>query len=169
MNRTEFRFAAEKDAALILDFIKALAEYTAKMHERGLIDKDFTANNILYSCDGENYRFALVDINIPPKISGLSYNIFASCENLKTVVIPEGVTSIITNAFSCCYSLERIDIPKTINYIGGSAFEQCTNLKKINYGGTTSQWEELTKFSDWAEGTQSLSIICSNGTIKYGD
>ena len=45
------------------ELIKALAEYTAKMHERGLIDKDFTANNILYSRDGENYRFALVDIN----------------------------------------------------------------------------------------------------------
>ncbi len=38
MNRTEFRFAAEKDAALILDFIKALAEYE-KMSDQVVADE----------------------------------------------------------------------------------------------------------------------------------
>ena len=45
------------------ELIKALADYTAQMHEHGLIDKDFTANNILYSQEDGKYRFALVDIN----------------------------------------------------------------------------------------------------------
>ncbi len=45
------------------DIIKALAKYTADMHEKGMMHKDYSPGNILYAKDGENYRFALVDIN----------------------------------------------------------------------------------------------------------
>ena len=39
MNRTEFRFATEKDTALILNFIKALAEYE-KMSDQVVASED---------------------------------------------------------------------------------------------------------------------------------
>lgn len=39
MNRTEFRFATEKDTALILSFIKALAEYE-KMSDQVVANED---------------------------------------------------------------------------------------------------------------------------------
>lgn len=45
------------------DIIKALAKYTADIHEKGLMHKDYSPGNILYAKDGENYRFSLVDIN----------------------------------------------------------------------------------------------------------
>lgn len=43
--------------------IAALAEYTAKLHESGLMHKDFTPGNILYKEENGKYHFVLVDIN----------------------------------------------------------------------------------------------------------
>ncbi len=43
--------------------IAALAEYTAQLHEKGLMHKDFTPGNILYKEENGKYHFVLVDIN----------------------------------------------------------------------------------------------------------
>lgn len=43
--------------------ISALAEYTAQLHEKGLMHKDFTPGNILYKEENGKYHFVLVDIN----------------------------------------------------------------------------------------------------------
>lgn len=45
------------------DLIKALAKYTAQLHEAGLLHRDFTPGNILYSESGGAYTFSMVDIN----------------------------------------------------------------------------------------------------------
>ena len=43
--------------------IAALAEYTAQLHESGLMHKDYTPGNILYKEENGKYHFVLVDIN----------------------------------------------------------------------------------------------------------
>ena len=43
--------------------IKALAAYTAVMHEKGLLHIDYTPNNILFAEKNGQYTFYLVDIN----------------------------------------------------------------------------------------------------------
>ncbi len=43
--------------------IAALAEYTAQLHKKGLMHKDFTPGNILYKQENGKYTFTLVDIN----------------------------------------------------------------------------------------------------------
>lgn len=43
--------------------IAALAEYTAQLHKKGLMHKDFTPGNILYKEENGKYTFTLVDIN----------------------------------------------------------------------------------------------------------
>lgn len=43
--------------------IRALAQYTADMHAKGLFHRDFTPGNILYRVENEKYYFSLVDIN----------------------------------------------------------------------------------------------------------
>ena len=52
-----------RDAGFDKDLIRALAAYTAKLHQSGLMHKDFTPGNILYSVENGKYDFWLVDIN----------------------------------------------------------------------------------------------------------
>ena len=48
-----------QDAALL----RAMAEYTAALHAKGMWHKDFTPGNILYRVRDGRYEFMLVDIN----------------------------------------------------------------------------------------------------------
>ena len=43
--------------------IAAVAQYTAQLHEKGLLHIDYTPNNILYRTTKQGYEFYLVDIN----------------------------------------------------------------------------------------------------------
>ena len=43
--------------------IKAVAQYTARLHAKGLFHRDFTPGNILYRVENGTYHFVLVDIN----------------------------------------------------------------------------------------------------------
>jgi hypothetical protein len=52
-----------REAGFDKNLITALAHYTAKMHESGLMHKDFTPGNVLYSEENGKYEFCLVDIN----------------------------------------------------------------------------------------------------------
>ena len=52
-----------RDAEDVPALIKALAQYTADMHAKGLWHKDFTPGNILFRIENGQYHFCLVDIN----------------------------------------------------------------------------------------------------------
>lgn len=41
----------------------AFAEFTARLHEAGILHLDYSPGNILYDKIGEEYHFSLVDIN----------------------------------------------------------------------------------------------------------
>lgn len=47
----------------IQPLIEALAEYTARLHQAGLMHKDYTPGNILYMEQDGKFNFMLVDIN----------------------------------------------------------------------------------------------------------
>lgn len=49
----------KKDVALV----KAFAGYTAALHARGLMHRDYILNNILYTKNDDGYAFILIDIN----------------------------------------------------------------------------------------------------------
>lgn len=52
-----------REAGFDKDLIRALARYTADLHQKGLMHKDYTPGNILYSVENGKYDFWLVDIN----------------------------------------------------------------------------------------------------------
>ena len=56
-------FTPIRRAENIPALIKALAEYTAKLHQAGLMHRDYTPGNILYREENGAYTFMLVDIN----------------------------------------------------------------------------------------------------------
>ena len=68
-------------------------------------------------------------------------------------------------AFQYCSGLTSITIPDSVKSIGKLAFYVCSNLASITYKGTKSQWESVSKGTDWNSSTGSYKIYCNDGTL----
>ncbi len=111
-------------------------------------------NNTAYaSQDGILYNKAKTKIiHIPSDITG-------------SVIIPNGVTSIDVQAFHDCSLLTSITIPNSVTSIGVQAFDGCQKLATIKFAGTISQWNNITKGSNWKFNVPATKVICSNGEV----
>ena len=85
----------------------------------------------------------------------------------KTSVIPSdgSVTRIGDWAFAYCFGLTSIEIPSSVTSIGSYAFAYCENLTTIYYGGTETQWNAITKGSDWDQDTGDYTLIVHTHTF----
>lgn len=45
------------------NLVDAFAKFSAEVHSKGVLHKDYSPGNILYEKKGENYNFSLIDIN----------------------------------------------------------------------------------------------------------
>ena len=43
--------------------VEELANYTVSLHEHGMMHRDYILNNVLYTHQGDKYRFVLIDVN----------------------------------------------------------------------------------------------------------
>ena len=86
---------------------------------------------------------SLENINLPDSIETIGAGGFNGCQSLTRIELPKKLTSIANNHFQNCKSLEEIFIPSSVTSIGGVSFLG-TNLKKIYYGGTQSEWNNIT-------------------------
>ena len=86
----------------------------------------------------------LKDIKIPESVLYIEGSAFAHCTSLTSIAIPNGVTIIDVDVFGGCSSLESIIIPRDVTSIGGSAFSGCNRLNTVYYGGTASEWDEIS-------------------------
>lgn len=46
-----------------LEILNAFAQFTVELHEKGVHHRDYSPGNILFTQQGDNYHFCLVDIN----------------------------------------------------------------------------------------------------------
>lgn len=61
------------------DFLKAFAIYSAEMHNKGVLHKDYSPGNVLYSKQEDNtYSFSIVDIN---RMKFMDIDIHNGCKN----------------------------------------------------------------------------------------
>lgn len=65
------------------------------------------------------------------------------------IVIPESingipVTAIAREAFDECRGIRSITIPDSVTSIGTRAFYGCTSLENVYYGGTESEWNQIS-------------------------
>lgn len=98
-----------------------------------------------------------------------SYNhpIFDGCSNLATVNIGDNVKIIPSYAFRGCTGLTSATIGSSVTSIGWRAFYNCTGLTSVTFNGTKSQWNAISKDSDWKYTVpSSCKVYCTDGTLS---
>ncbi len=110
--------------------------YNIKSYKIAVGNKNYILEDgVLFSSDKKTL------VAFPPANEKTSYNIpkgveiieggaFASCKNLKEIVIPETVKIIGDYAFSEC-NFKRITIPQGVEEIGSHTFKRCNNIEYI--------------------------------------
>ena len=85
-------------------------------------------------------RLSEIDLSACSKLHYLSMAGSAITE----FTIPDTITTLDERAFSSCSSLKRIDIHAGVTSIDVKSFEDCSSLEDVYYGGTESDWNEIT-------------------------
>lgn len=95
----------------------------------------------------------LTSVIIPDGVTSIGDSSFNWCETMTSIIIPNGVTSIGERAFSNCIKLTSAVISSSVTNIDRSAFVDCSSLTDIYFTGTESEWNAITKGSDWDSDT----------------
>lgn len=109
----------------------------------------------------------LPNITIPSGVTSIGREAFRDCTNLTRIEIPSGVTSIGIGTFYSCFKLTTANIPSGVTSIGSSAFYQCTSLTSVNYNGTKTQWNAISKGTNWKlQVPTTCKVHCTDGDIS---
>ncbi len=81
------------------------------------------------------YRFneSIDTVILPASLTSIGMRAFASCPNLKCVIIPDNsaLSVIPERCFEECRSLEQISLPRNLRKIDRHAFTNCRSLKEV--------------------------------------
>ena len=88
--------------------------------------------------------YSLTRIEIPDSVTSIGSSAFQGCSSLTSITIPDSMTSISDSAFESCSGLTSIVIPDGVTSIEISAFRSCDSLNVVYYGGTESDWAEIS-------------------------
>jgi len=73
---------------------------------------------------------------IPGSVKSIPNRAFATCPNLKTVILQEGVTHLDMCCFGGCENLESIEFPESLEEIGNFAFAVCPKIRRLHSAQT---------------------------------
>lgn len=79
------------------DLVKAFTQFTADLHKKKILHKDYSPGNIMYKKEGSEYRFYLVDLN---RIKFKRLNFFESCKSFCRFKVDEDILNNISKEYS---------------------------------------------------------------------
>lgn len=129
--------------------------------------KNYSSSTMPWS----SHRSSIKSVVISEGVTSIGSAAFGGCSSLTSIEIPDSVTSIGLQAFRGCSSLTSITIPNSVTSIGEYAFYNCSSLSDIYYRGTESQWNAISKSSNWSNGIENLTIhyVGMNAVDMNGD
>ena len=117
-------------------------------------------NSAFYYCSG------FTNVTVPYSVRIIGQYAFSTCHDLENVNIVYGTEQIGVGAFMSSKKLRTITIPSSVKYIGAFSFYECTSLTTIRFGGTKSQWEQISFDTCWNENNNGCIVYCSDGVIS---
>ena len=72
------------------------------------------------------------ELIIPEGVKSIGANVFANCDNIRTVHFAETLTEIGQRSFAKCHNLETIELPPSVRRIANYAFYECSKLRSIS-------------------------------------
>ena len=109
-----------------------------------------------------------IDISSEENVIQIAEDAFSPCrDTLTSVKLPKTLPIITEFQFSPCGStLETVDIPKSVVSIGDRAFQNSNNKLIINYEGTISEWNAISKHSNWKPTSYKFTVHCADGDLS---
>lgn len=87
----------------------ALGRYTAMMHDREVLHLDYSPGNILWDHDGQDYRFAVVDIN---RMRFGKVNMEDGCAALRRLWGPKRFIELIARSYAAARGFDQDEVVK---------------------------------------------------------
>jgi len=108
----------------------------------------------------------VVTVVIPSTVITMDrFDFISAYEEKVSIVFAEGLKSIPKKALYQGRLVVSVTIPSSVMIIGDYAFASCRNLAEINYSGTCSQWNSISKGSNWSSSSDDYIINCTDGNI----
>lgn len=77
------------------------------------------------------YCYDLIEIEIPKKVTEITYAAFENCQKLEKLVLPPNLIHIDDYAFGNCYALKQVNLPESTKTIDYYAFIDCNTLTSL--------------------------------------
>ena len=104
-------------------------------------------------------------VTIPDGVIRIATYAFGGCSSVTSVTIPDSVTSIGGQAFYGCTSLTSVTIPVGVTEIKINSFLHCDSLRDVYYGGSESQWNQIS-FSGGNDALLDANIHYADGSTS---
>lgn len=103
---------------------KALAHFAVKMHDHGVLHKDFTPGNVLWKQDAEGYQFMIVDIN---RMKFGEISVREGLYNLRKFWGPKEFIRILASEYAL---LRDDDVDRAVGYVMQERAKFWTKFRK---------------------------------------
>ena len=103
LKHTFYEFGDAKESTYE-DIANELGRFTAIMHDREVLHRDFSPGNILWDRDGEGYHFAVVDIN---RMRFGKVEMEEGCANLCRLWGPKRFIELIARSYAKCRGFDE--------------------------------------------------------------
>ncbi|HHJ11496.1 MAG TPA: hypothetical protein ENK25_11505 [Bacteroidetes bacterium] len=77
--------------------LKAFARFTYKLHRLGIYHNDYNLNNVLYSYNGQNYDFSIIDNN---RMQFSRYSYFKGLRIFQRIQLPKEKLMVISSEYA---------------------------------------------------------------------
>lgn len=92
-----FRDIKNREFPRYEEIVKAVAETTAKMHEKGFLHKDYSDSNILFRDDREQIQVEVIDLN---RMAFQQIDERTGCKNFERLFCTEEMLSVLADVYA---------------------------------------------------------------------